>query len=491
MNPKLNWSRNNRYRPYKEWPEDYLAALKEKQRTSLWRFAYHVQPVTGLLNDPNGFSYFNGKWQLFYQAYPMGPVHGLKSWYHLTSDNLIDWQEEGLKLLPDSSYDSHGVYSGSALPVENRLFLAYTGNVRDQDWHRHSFQLGAWMDQSGKITKIEQPLIAAPPHGFTQEIRDPQVFAYGDSYLMVIGAQTLEEKGRILMYQSRDLSDWQCLGTLKFTEDELGFMIECPNLLFVDEKTLLIFCPQGLDKTLHSYDNIYPNTYVIGSRYDDQQNALTSPSSLRNLDEGFDVYATQAFTAPDGRTLAVSWIGLPEISYPTDQEGWAHCLSIVKELSIENNTLYQRPIKEMRQLRNSEKIYFDTSAKPLDPGANQYELNLDFGDSRSGTVQLFADSKQKHGLTLSFDRSHGKMVINRSCAGKAFAEEFGTQREFSISNQPLTLQIFVDHSVVEIFINDGQQTATARVFPAADQTKIVIEADTFEGRLWQLRKMNE
>lgn len=81
----------------------------------------------------------------------MGPVHGIKSWYHMTSDNLVDWNEEGTKVFPDSLYDSHGVYSGTALPISDQLFLAYTGNVRDDDWIRHSYQLGAWMDQSGSI----------------------------------------------------------------------------------------------------------------------------------------------------------------------------------------------------------------------------------------------------------------------------------------------------------------------------------------------------
>src|SRR5699024_7468428 len=126
---------------------------------SKWRLNYHVQPETGLLNDPNGFSFFNGKWHLFYQSYPMGAVHGLKSWFHLTSTNLIDWQKEGADLLPDSPYDSHGVYSGSAFPLDDRLFLAYTGNVRDNDWNRFSYQMGAWMDQNNQIEKVQLPLI--------------------------------------------------------------------------------------------------------------------------------------------------------------------------------------------------------------------------------------------------------------------------------------------------------------------------------------------
>ena len=85
MNNITEWTDALRYQDYEDWSDEYLSNLKTQQRDSPWRFAYHIQPETGLLNDPNGFSYFDGQWHLFYQAYPFGPVHGLKSWYHLTS----------------------------------------------------------------------------------------------------------------------------------------------------------------------------------------------------------------------------------------------------------------------------------------------------------------------------------------------------------------------------------------------------------------------
>lgn len=55
-----------------------------------------------------------------------------------------------------------------------------------------------------------------------------------------------------------------------------------------------------------------------------------------NLDDGFDVYATQAFNAPDGNAYAISWVGLPDCTYPTDKENWANCYSQVKRLEIKD-----------------------------------------------------------------------------------------------------------------------------------------------------------
>ncbi|MFL0441135.1 sucrose-6-phosphate hydrolase [Enterococcus pernyi] len=492
MNNNFKWTRQLRYQAYQAWPQEYQTLLKEQVAHSPWRLDYHIQPPSGLLNDPNGFSFFNGKWHLFYQAYPMGAVHGLKSWYHLTSKNLVDWQEEGLKLLPSTSYDSHGVYSGSALPVNDKLFLAYTGNVRDENWARTSYQLGAWMQPNGELSKLTTPLISKPPYGYTQEFRDPQVIFYKDEYLLLLGAQNQNKQGEILVYRSPDLDTWSYAGPLQFTQQSMGFMIECPNLVFIDGKALLLFCPQGLEQSILEYQNIYPNAYIIGEAYDIETNQLTQPSTLKNLDEGFDLYATQAFNAPDGRALAVSWIGLPEISYPTDPFGWAHCLSIVKELTIENGTLYQRPVKEMSQLRIDPPCSLNHSVSQINTEQNRYEINLEFKENQSGKIHLCSDPMGNNGLILSFDRRHGKMKIDRSLSGEVFAEDYGVTREFTISQEPLSLQIFVDISVVEIFINDGKQTATARIFPSSEQTTLLIECDhAFSGTLWKLRKMNE
>ncbi len=60
-----NWSREERYRVLKS-PEE-IRDLYERIKKTPYRQTYHIQPVTGLLNDPNGFVWHDGKWHLFYQ----------------------------------------------------------------------------------------------------------------------------------------------------------------------------------------------------------------------------------------------------------------------------------------------------------------------------------------------------------------------------------------------------------------------------------------
>ena len=108
------WTREKRYQPYSAYSEADKETLAEQVSSSVYKPAFHIHPTSGLLNDPNGFSYFNGQWHIFYQAFPFGPVHGLKSWVHCVSDDLVHWHNLGIALKPGNQYDSHGAYSGSA-----------------------------------------------------------------------------------------------------------------------------------------------------------------------------------------------------------------------------------------------------------------------------------------------------------------------------------------------------------------------------------------
>ena len=60
----------------------------------------------------------------------------MKQWVHTESEDLVHFTETGVKLLPDHENDSHGAYSGSAYQIGDKLFIFYTGNVRDENWIR-------------------------------------------------------------------------------------------------------------------------------------------------------------------------------------------------------------------------------------------------------------------------------------------------------------------------------------------------------------------
>lgn len=490
----MEWTRATRYRPYAKWSARQLLSLQAQAANSPYQMRYHIRPQSGLLNDPNGFSYFNGCYHVFYQAFPFGPVHGMKSWFHLESPDLVHWDNRGLAIEPGpdpDSYDNAGAYSGSAMAIGNQLFLMYTGNHRTDDWVRIPYQCGAWMDADGRVTKWDHYLFKNPTQ-FSEHFRDPQILKHDGLYYCLLGAQKADDKtGHLDLWKSADLKEWEEVGIVDFGVANAGYMIECPNLVFVDGKAVLVFCPQGLDKQVAAYDNIYPNMYVVGDDFDFVHAKLVNPSPMKNLDDGFDVYASQCFNAPDGTAYAISWVGLPDSTYPTDTENWANCLSQVKELHLVNGHLLQQPVKAMTSLRRSAGEAQVANQTTIVPASNnQYELAVKIAANQQGSLQLAAG--EGYHLDLNFDTAAGQLTIDRGPSGASVNADYGTTRQTMLpAGHELFLRVFVDHSLCEIFVNDGAHVFTLRFFAPDQATAIRMSTEglDYQAHYWPLQQM--
>ena len=83
---------------------------------------------------------------------------------------------------------------------------------------------------------------------------------------------------------NNDIENWEEVGNLDFGGTGSEYMIECPNLVFVDDKPVLLYCPQGLDKTELDYSNIFPNTYKICQSFDTKHAKLVDASETLIMD---------------------------------------------------------------------------------------------------------------------------------------------------------------------------------------------------------------
>ena len=122
---------------------------------------WHHAPVTGLMNDPNGFVEFAGRYHLFYQWNPLACDHKFKCWAHWSSEDLLHWRHEPIALMPDEEYDRNGCYSGSAVDNNGTLTLCYTGNVKFDDGGRTAWQCLATENADGTFRKIG-PVLPLP-----------------------------------------------------------------------------------------------------------------------------------------------------------------------------------------------------------------------------------------------------------------------------------------------------------------------------------------
>ena len=346
------WTKEERYRVLKSAEE--IRPLHEQIIKSDYRQHYHIQSVTGLLNDPNGFVFHNGLWHLFYQWCPWGAVHGLKYWYHTVSEDLIKWKNVGVCIRPDTEYDNKGAYSGSALTEGDNLYLYYTGNHRDEDWTRKPYTCLVDLKDNGKIIKL--PPLYGPNENYTEHQRDPKIIHNKENgkYYIVLGAQTKDKKGCVIIYSSDSPTDgWTFAGQLKVPGFEsFGDMWECPSIETISGYDVLIFCPQHLTLAGRG-GSVHHNGYLLGHM--DWENLTFTPdnTSFHVLDFGFDSYAAECAANPNDKNKAtlVAWMGLPDASYPTDEEDWSGCLTLPHELRVRDRRLIQQPLDELRALR--------------------------------------------------------------------------------------------------------------------------------------------
>ena len=96
------------------------------------RPAFHVTPPVGWMNDPNGFSEYQGKIHLFYQYHPYSVTWGPMHWGHQVTEDMVHWQECPVALAPDEDYDNEGCFSGSAIETDEGHVLLYTGVAKDE-----------------------------------------------------------------------------------------------------------------------------------------------------------------------------------------------------------------------------------------------------------------------------------------------------------------------------------------------------------------------
>ena len=467
----------------REDEEKSILEKKEIVEKDFWRQKYHIQGIVGLINDPNGFSQFNGKYHMFYQWNPLGTNHKNKTWAHSVSGDLLHWERLKTALRPNTWYSKDGVYSGSAIVDDDKLYLFYTGNVKDCDGNRESYQCLA-VSSDGENFERWEPSIVNQPDGYTRHIRDPKIWKKDGKFYAVIGIQSEDLEGKAVLYSSENIKDWKFEGEIAGANHgkikDFGFMWECPDYFQLkDEKNgeikdLLVFSPQGLEPEGDLYNNKYQTGYLFG-KLDYEKHEFEILSDFVEIDRGNDFYAPQSMEDDKGRRLVVGWMGVPEDEdFPTVKNEWLHCLTLPRELKVIDGKLYQVPINEMESIRG-EKIEFSgkvTGEVKVGTGVT-YELKAKFTDFNSDFGLKLRTGKNSETI-LKFDYNDKKFVLDRT---KGEQPDKRLRKVYLGDISELELTVFVDNSSVEVFINGGQEVFSSRIFPEKDADGISVFAD--------------
>ena len=456
-----------RYTFYEDKYAEYVQELEKFVAKSKYLPRYHIAPKSGLLNDPNGLCYFGGYYHYFYQWFPFEPTHGMKHWYHLKSKDLLNWSDEGIGINPTEDYERNGAYSGNAFIKDDIAYLFYTANYRDADNVKVPKQAVALMDLDGNIVKSERnPLIDGAPVGFSGEIRDPFVFERDNQLYMLLGAKDLQDKGQLLLYKGSDLFTWEYAGIIDLPVDT-GYMVECPSLIEVDGKDVFVMSPMGVEREELRYHNRFATVYLTG--YLNIAEMRFELEHMDQIDAGFDFYAPQMYYDKNMQPQMVAWVGCGEMPLVTDKDMWKHGLTMTRTFALEGNELTNFVTDEIVAAFAAEA---EVVKDVIQPKNNAYRATITFDGSEEFIIKV--GTTDNH-FAIKFNPVTGIMEVDRAPLAIAIDAVQGEQRYATYTALPEhTLDIFVDNSFVEIFLDGGKRSFTFRAFNLSGAHEIML-----------------
>lgn len=458
----------------------------------IFRNKFHPMPPCGWMNDPCGVVFYNGLYHLYYQHNPFAAKWGVMYWGHMQSSDLIQWHDLPIALAPDKPYENFlGCFTGSSLIIDNDLHIFYTGVSLKGQQACHAVS-----EEGIRFVKADKPIIPVsqrPTGANRMSFRDPKVFFRDGHYYCLVGAGYKEKNrrgGQICLFKSKNRSDWQRLPSI-LTDATLGRGIfECPDIANVDGAdvvfTNLMYYRREDDER---FQNLNSSVYLLG-RFDTGNDTYTQHSAdYEMIDYGADFYAPQTAMTQDGRVVMIAWANGWKRTIPTAYLGqrWAGCMTLPRELSLRQGKLIQKPVRELSRYRKNpirmENIEVTENLRLEGVSGKTIELILQVDVSEGERFSIALRAGANHGTILRFDKKDGSMIFDRSSSGEAIASLHKSEKDCSVrkclltlSDSLLHLQIILDTSIAEVFMQNGEKVMTATIYPPDDAQDIVFDA---------------
>lgn len=463
--------------------EDYknvahFIAKQKKKINPRYRLAYHIMGEVGWINDPNGLVYDKGIYHVFFQYHPFSPAVGPTCWGHVTSQDGVHWKYCPIALTPVNSYDQDGCFSGSAIVKDKKLHLIYSGHKNTNDGYRECQNIAISKDGIEFEKQMHNPVITSPPPCSTKRFRDPKVWFEDSVWKMVIGSENQYHEGQALIYDSKNLVDWNFNGILAHTGNRNGYMWECPDYFQLEGKHILLI-------SIKSKDENHRENYQTGVLVE-QENGFSS-SPFQELDIGNDFYAAQTFIDEKGKRVLIAWMGMPDKPPLEQQDGWAGALTLPRELFLNaSGKVCMKPAEQLKALRGKG-IQSEWQIKPHQikslASGKQFEL----------TLSLTSDGDQIQAFDLSILSPMDRIEINYFNAIIQFSQKSNTEAkkvQIDLSKQ-INLHFYVDVSSIELFIDNGELSFTSRIYSETGyQVYLTSPIETLRGNqtYWKIER---
>lgn len=459
-----------------------FAESRKKLSADPYRPAYHFVSPESMLNDPNGLCFWQGRWHMFYQAYPPDEFPDAadikkrrQHWGHAVSDDLVHWRDLPYAIYPGVE---RMCFSGSTVVEKDRVVAFYPGIGAGQMVATSSDPLLLNWNKSGPLNSGRG---------------DADIWKEGDTYYGLIGgAEKYNPNSSGLptsfyskayshalwpkwsLWTSKDLADWKPQGD--FLSGNTPFTAQyddgaCPNFQEIGDKHILLW---------FSHSN--GGQYFLGD-YDRGAHKFT-PYDHGRFNHGrvapAGVHAPSA--ASDGKGGVINILNIND---GKQSDHWDQIMSLAHRLTLgEDKALRIEPVDAITSLRGNHQRIEETALpanKELvlkDINGNTMELNVEIDPKDARWVQLQVlrspNAEEKTCITFyNYDRTltywydtKAEIVLDGS-QSSTLKDVWVRPPERAVimrGDEPLKLRVFIDRSVVEVFVN-GRQYLAMRVYP--------------------------
>jgi len=484
-----------------------LIKSRKSMAGETYRPIYHYVNPEGRLNDPNGLCFWQGRWHLFYQAYP--PEDTRQHWGHAVSDDLIHWRDLPYAIYPNPE---DRCYSGATLVEEDRVIAMYHGTqVGNMVAVSTDPLLLNWEKVAGKaVIPMKSPDGSALPY----RVFDPCIWKKDGMYYSLSGG-TLPDGpgGKVIranfLFRSKDLANWEYLHP--FVEDDRLTLVgddgACPYFWPIGDRHMLLF-----------FSHMSGGQYLLGD-YDKQRDKfVVTANGLFNFGPAAPAGVHAPSATPDGKGGLIAIFNMNP-SKPT--EGWNQIMTLPRRLTLlAKDELGIQPAGDIESLRcNHQHINAMTLPanqevvlKSIEGNAMQINAEIEPKSAPMVEMNVLRSPKKEEHTRIAFFRNRGyrnrayesnrqeSLITIDSSYSSVLPDVLSRAPEtapvFIAPDEPLKLRVFIDRSVVEVFVN-GKQCVAMRVYPGReDSIGVSLRSQGQDSELksldaWQMKNIYE
>ena len=430
------------------------------------RPTYHYLPPEGLLWDPTAAVFWNGRYHLFFlhssweESGPPRRSDGYiyKAWAHISSADLVRWEQHP-NAIDRGQTGNLFLFNGTPTIIyphsdlEGASCVAFNPDGDLERWQLHP----------------ENPVLRHADH----ELKGVDVTAWQEGewcYALTGTRDTIDGGDAQHLFRSRDLAGWDYVDRFYRSErcwTDIDDDCACPDFFELGGKSMLLhFCHQR-----RAGSRYYLGRYENHSFHPDAFDRINWP--------GGNIHAPRAMLDGLGRRILFVNLNEGRKESACVASGWSGVLSLPVVISLppDGSAVRGEPVPELQALRRDHQEHTDIAVAadtdvplPVRGDCLELEVELEAGSAAEFGLKVRCAPDGSEETLVSFSSEPPTVRIDYREASLRDDLDYHHKGGVQVApfpwqqGEPVTLRVFLDRSVLEVFVGDRRYLAQ-RIYP--------------------------